>query len=63
MIYCTYAHSIRSHPLVPVDYTLQGYQASLINNMDSLGVTDEDMLALFNNIEKIKDFNEYVSGG
>ena len=29
--------------------------------MDSLGVTDGDILALFNNIEEIKDFNEYVN--
>jgi len=28
--------------------------------LDSLGVSDEDILALFNNIEEIKDFNEYV---
>jgi len=32
-----------------------------MENMDSLGVSDEDMLALFNNIEEIKDFNEYVN--
>jgi len=40
---------------------LQGYQTPLMENMDSLGVSDEAMLALFNNIEEIKDFNEYVN--
>ena len=46
--------------LITDHYSLQGYQTPLVENMDSLGVTDGDILALFNNIEEIKDFNEYV---
>ena len=29
--------------------------------MDTLGISDDNLLALFNNIEEIKDFNEYVT--
>ena len=32
----------------------------MLKKIDHLGVSDEDFLALFNNIEEIKDFNEYV---
>ncbi|XP_065893857.1 pleckstrin homology domain-containing family G member 1-like isoform X2 [Dysidea avara] len=39
---------------------IDGYQTPLVENMDSLGVTDGDILALFNNIEEIKDFNEFM---
>ena len=57
----THTHARTHTHAENVDNALQGYQTPLINNMDTLGVTDEDMLALFNNIEEIKDFNEYVS--
>ena len=39
---------------------LQGYQEPMLKNIDKLGISDDDLLALFNNIEEIKDFNEYV---
>jgi len=55
--YC-YSFDVRSHKYF--DVNSQGYQTPLLENMDSLGVSDEDILALFNNIEEIKDFNEYV---
>ena len=32
----------------------------MVKNIDMLGVSDEDVIALFNNIEEIRDFNEYV---
>ena len=33
----------------------------MLKSMDRLGISDDDLLALFNNIEEIKDFNEYVT--
>ena len=30
----------------------------MVKNIDMLGVSDEDVIALFNNIEEIRDFNE-----
>ena len=32
----------------------------MVKNIDTLSVSDEDVIALFNNIEEIRDFNEYV---
>ena len=31
----------------------------MVKNIDILGVNDDDVIALFNNIEEIRDFNEY----
>jgi len=31
----------------------------MVKNIDVLGVSDDDVIALFNNIEEIRDFNEY----
>ncbi|XP_065893948.1 pleckstrin homology domain-containing family G member 1-like isoform X2 [Dysidea avara] len=45
---------------VNLSQIIEGYQTPLVENMDSLGVTDGDILALFNNIEEIKDFNEFM---
>ena len=33
----------------------------MLKSIDRLGISDDDLLALFNNIEEIKDFNEYVA--
>ena len=30
----------------------------MVKNIDMLGVSDEDVIALFNNIEEIRDFNQ-----
>ena len=32
----------------------------MVKNIDMLSVSDEDVNALFNNIEESRDFNEYV---
>ena len=32
----------------------------MVKNIDTLSVSDEDVIALFNNIEEIRDFNEYI---
>ena len=33
----------------------------MLKSMDRLGISDDDLLALFNNIEEILDFNEYFT--
>ena len=44
-----------------VIYTPRVYQEPMLKSLDRLGISDHDLLALFNNIEEIKDFKEYVT--
>ncbi|XP_065894040.1 pleckstrin homology domain-containing family G member 3-like isoform X2 [Dysidea avara] len=37
---------------------INGYQTPIIDHMDTLKISEEDILALFNNIEEMRDFNQ-----
>lgn len=39
---------------------IDGYQTPVVDNIDTIEIDDEDVLALFNNIEEIRDFSGYM---